>query len=106
MSNEFIIPTKSNPIFKAECDYFGYIETNVYKDALMRNNTTSVFEISFMDSVNELHKWIKENEYILNEYPKCKFNIYAVDGSCDKFGEYVMKKVYTISATKAKKYLI
>ena len=100
MNDEFIIPTKANPVFKAECDYFGYIETGVYKDALMSNTTTSVFEISFMGAVNELHKWIKENEYILNEYPKCKFNIYAVDGCNDKFGDYIMKKVYTISVKK------
>ena len=104
-TSNYITPTKKNILFKAECDYFGYIENTIYKDMLIGNCVTSTFATSYIDAVNMLHEWIKENDWVKKEYPKAKFNIYSVDGSLDKNGERLDKKVYTISASKAKKFI-
>jgi len=101
--SKYIIPTKEKPVFKAECDFFGYID-GPYKDHIIGNCVSNTFGVDFAMSINYLHKWIKDSDAI-NNWPKCKFNLYVIDGSTDKYGDPVMKKVYTISASKAKKYL-
>lgn len=103
-TSNYIIPTKKYPVYIAECDYFGYIETSYYKNSNVNGSICSTFELRYKDAVNKLHEWIIEGKDILNEYPKCKFNIYLVDGTMDKYGTK-RKKVYTISAVKAKKLL-
>ena len=103
--SNYIIPTKKNPVYTAECDYFGYIETEFYKDLFVNNSYCSTFALNYKDAVNKLHEWIIDNKNILNEYPKCKFNISLVDGTIDKYNNKKEKKVYTISAIKAKKLL-
>ncbi len=110
-NQEYIILTKDNPIFIAECDYFGNIEETMYKDWLIEelNLVGRTFATNFAHAVNKLHEWIIEaNEEwgVLKEYPKCKFNIWVVDGAVIKNGQDVRKKVYSISASKAKKYLL
>lgn len=102
--NKYIIPTKENPVFLAECDYFGYID-GIYKRHLVGNCVSDTFGIDFTKSVNDLHEWIKESEAV-TDYPKCKFNLYVKDGTLDKDGDSIMKKVYTISASKAKRFLL
>lgn len=72
----------------------------------VNNCSFDTFGISFAESVNDLHKWIQKNKGILKEYPKCKFELYAVDGSIDNHGDFIARKVYTITASKAKKYLL
>ena len=53
-----------------------------------------------------MHKWIQDNPEFINEYPKSKFTIEAIDGSLRKDGDYASVKVYEITAAKAKKYLL
>ena len=105
---EYIIPTKKNPVFSASCDWFGRIEENFYKmwNIPGINLVGNTFSTDFADAVTRLHEWIKENKHVLNEYPKSKFTIDVIDGSFNKFGDYSSKVVYTISAAKAKKYII
>lgn len=106
---EYITPTKENPVFVADNDYFGYIE-GVYKDYKVDNGENSsvgaTFGTSFTQAVNDLHEWIKEADYLLKEHPKSKFSIYAVSGEMGKYDQPRQIKVYTISAAKAKKYLL
>lgn len=104
-TSNYIIPTKKNPVYTAECDYFGYIETRFYKDLIVNNSICSTFELNYKNAVNKLHEWIIDNKNVLNEYPKCKFNIELIDGTINKYNGTKRKKVYTISANKAKKLL-
>lgn len=103
-TSKYITPTKKNPIFTAECDFFGYIETKYYKDFVVDNSYCATFALYYKDAVNKLHEWIIDNEKILSLYPKCKFNIYLIDGTMGKYGKKE-EKVYTIRASKAKKLL-
>lgn len=102
---KYIVPTRKNPLFQATCSYFGTIETNVYKNALIGNTTTSVFACSYVEAITELHNWIETNWWCIDENPKCKFEIMMLDGSVDKYGEIERRAVYTISARKAGKLL-
>jgi len=108
--SNYIKPTKQNPVFVAKNSYWGYIEQNVYKMWNVKNEQYNLvgctFAVNYADAINNLHDWIIENKGILNEVPKCNFTIQCVDGTVNKFGEPVYKKVYTISASKAKKYLL
>lgn len=106
MSNSTITPTKKNPTFTASCTYFGAIENGSYKNTEVNNSTTDTFAISFAEAVTELHNWIKLNDWAVLENPKCKFEIYSIDGTLDKWGETKRVKVYSISAAKAKKYIL
>jgi hypothetical protein len=106
---EYIRPTKDNPVFVASCDYFGYIEESTWKDYLVEtsrgDSVGRTFALHYKQAVNRLHEWIQENPEVLASYPKCKFDILLVDGTYDKFDSAIQKKVYTISATKAKQLL-
>ncbi len=107
---DFITPTKERPIFKALNTYFGYIETGVYKDWEINDGTNYIggrtFALSFADAVNRLHDWIKENQWALDSQYKASFEIYVFYGDLDKYGSPVDQKVYSISASKAKKFLL
>ena len=104
-TKEYITPTKENPIFIASCDHFGNI-AGPYKDWRIEGVCCGdTFAVTFAGAINDLHEWLKENRDLLDEFPKSKFEIYVVDGTV-KGGEFVDKKVYSISASKAKKYLI
>lgn len=107
--NKYIRPTKKSPVFVAQCDWFGFIEENLWKEYLVNTpdggHIGRTFAIRYHDAVNGLHEWIKENPETLKEYPKCKFDILLVDGSWDRHNDPVRKKVYTISAAKAKQLL-
>jgi hypothetical protein len=104
-NSDYIIPTKEHPVFLADCDYIGYID-GTYKKHLLGNCSSDTFGIDFAKAVNDLHEWIKEHSHLIEEYPKCKFNLYISDGSLDKYDDAIRKKVYTISARKAKKLLM
>ena len=108
-TQDYITPTKESPIFVAECDWFGFIGGSLYKEYIVNENDGQscgeTFSLHFKDSVNRLHEWIENNENTLKEYPKCKFNIYMINGSLDKDGRKKYEKVYTITASKAKKLL-
>lgn len=109
-TTDYITPTKQSPVFVAECDYFGFIEEGFYKDYCIESNNCShcgaTFELHYTDAIISLHKWIKEHRYVLDEYPKCNFNIYLVDGTMNtKWDQQKETKVYSISAKKAKQLL-
>lgn len=105
IEKEYIIPTKQDPVFQADCDHFGYIETGIWKSHLVGNCTSSTFALDFTEAIVELHQWILDNEWILTEYPKAKFGIGIIDGSVDKNGDAIKKQVYSISVAKAKRLL-
>ena len=109
-TNDYITPTKQSPVFVATCDYFGYIEELRYKDYSIADEADNcqhvgrTFGIHFKDAVNRLHEWIQDNPHVIKEYPKCKFDIFLLDGSMDRY-QTKQVKVYTISARKAKQLL-
>ncbi len=107
VTREHIIPTKQVPVFMAHCDYFGYIEAGYYKNYYIPGAHTcgSTFDICYQSAVNRLHQWIIDNPGVISDYPKCKFELYAIDGTV-KGDKHVVTKVYEISAAKAKKYLL
>ena len=106
---EFITPTKKNPIFIASCDYFGYIEESTCKEYLVNTpdggTIGRTFALHYKEAINRLHEWIQENPEVLKSYPKCKFTVSLVNGTYDRFNSPVQKKLYTLSASKAKQLL-
>ena len=104
---DYIIPTKNEPIFQAECDHFGFIEDGFYKYAKVGNGITSVFALTYSEAINKLHEYLQKDNYgkeIIEEYPKAKFSIYEVDGRTGSNDETLSKTVYTLTASKIKKY--
>lgn len=108
-TQDYIRPTKKSPVFIAVCDWFGNIEEERYKDYEIKTDgywcVGSTFGISFRGSVNRLHEWIQDNPTVVKDYPKCKFEIYLLDGTVTK-DKSNQVKVYSISASKAKKLLL
>jgi len=109
MEATHITPTKENPVFIANCDWFGNIG-GIYKDYLIDTDKIQTcgqtFALSYSDAINKLHEWIKENTETLEAYPKCKFEIFLIDGTIDtKWNLPKQRKVYTISAKNAKAWL-
>jgi hypothetical protein len=108
-TEEFLRPTRKNPVFVADCDWFGFIEENLYKrwELPDRNGTIggNTFSLHFTDAITRLHEWIIENKHVLKEYPKSKFSIYLINGSFNRFKEVKHQKVYTITARNAAKLL-
>ena len=105
-ATDYIRPTKANPIFIAECNYFGFIEDgNLWKEYEMetRDGLTGgyTWEIYYEKAIIRLHNWLKENKEAITEYPKAKYTIYLLDGSLDKRGERKLEKVYEITTKKA-----
>lgn len=109
-TQDFITPTKEDPIFVAQCDYIGRIERSLYKesrvDAGEYVSCMNTFSLSYTDGITALHEWIQENSWTVKEYPKCKFILAMVDGSLNKYEEVKEVTVYSISASKAKKLII
>ena len=106
-NQEYITPTKQSPVFTAYSDYFGVLERSTYKRALISDCTYCVFATSYIDAVNELHEWIKNDyEWMAKEIKSNhKFEIYIMDGSVDKYGDAIQKSVYSISIAKCKKLI-
>lgn len=103
----YIIPTKRNPIFQACCDYFGFLEGGTYKPFIIsdedsdRFSTGATFATSYLDAINRLHETIKEDyQHLAESAPKCKFEIYLIDGTLDKHGETKRRTIYSISVKK------
>lgn len=106
-NNEYIIPTNDNPIFKAEDDHSGWIDRNMYKDALIGDICTSVFATSYEDAILSLHNWIRENkEYIMSQPLKAKYSILSTVGKLNKHDEVEYYNVYSITNRRARKYLL
>lgn len=107
-NQDYITPTKHEPIFKAYCTAFGYIELGIYKDWYVKSAGVvgSTFALTFESAVNMLHAWIKDHKDFVKKETNCKFVIYAMDGRVDKRGDAVEESVYSIGVEKAKKYLL
>jgi len=84
-------------IFKAECDYFGYLEGNYKAIETEEGVIVTPFAYDFTDAITKLHKAILENDFD-KTFPKAKFNIYLIGATSEKD-----QKVYTISSSKFKK---
>lgn len=102
---EYITPTKQRPVFTASCNHFGSIERSLYKDWNINNSVGRTFSLSYSNAVNDLHEWIKDNQWVIKEYPKCKLEIEVIDGTINKYNEPKRIVVYSISASKAKRFL-
>lgn len=111
-ANEYITPTKESPVFSAECNYFGYIEEARYKDYCIHTDKDNcdhlgrTWALDFTSAIVRLHEWIRYNADVLTEYPKCKFTIFLLDGSVDKYGDPVHYPVYSITAKNCKRFLL
>lgn len=105
-ANSNIEVTKQNPVFIASCNHFGYLERTLYKRWIIGNRTGYTWALNYTDAINELHSWIKDNEWAIKEYPKCTFDIFRIDGTLNKYQEISEEKVYSISAAKAKKLIL
>ena len=105
-----LTPTKESPIFLAECSAFGFIEENIYKEAQIEVgdciHCMPTFAISFTKAITKLHEWIIENKDFWLEYGHAAtFTIYAIDGTIEN-DNVIEKKVYSITSSKANKYLL
>lgn len=101
---------KRAPIL-ASCDYFGTIERGMYKEHTLSNPKADYrtvfqpFAWNYIDAVNSLHEWIQENAWCIDEYPKCKFELFKMTNRLDKHGDYIRVRLYSITANKAKMLL-
>lgn len=104
--NEYIKPTKDNPIFKCYNDYFGYIEDTIYKDWEIHEGDLWIvgrtFAINLSNAILKLHDYIKEHQEYIEA--NSKFTIVMVDGTLNKYGEINEKKCYSISMKQAKQF--
>lgn len=105
--NEYVIPTKERPIFKALCSDFGYIESGIYKDwSIVSDKYNCIgltFALNLTDAITALHKFIAEYP---NINKKSKFEIFMCDGTTDKYGEHIQILAYSITFKKAKLFKI
>ena len=108
MPQDYIIPTKKNPVFTAVCTDFGYIEKRMYKNWRIFkegiiNQNGDTFALTYFDAVRYLHEWVQEHDTYVRECKNVKFRIEMIDGSLDRFGDVIYQEVYCITASKAKK---
>ena len=104
MDKDYIIPTTKEPVFTAYCDDFGCIEGSFYKDWSINNICGNTYATNLTDAIVELHdfiKWYAKNESSFRK--KSTFYIELIDGSVDKNGDVIKKKVYSINGATAKK---
>lgn len=106
MENEYIIPTKENPVFQVVNAYEGYIVNDylTYKEWSIKNNERWVVgettATNLPDAMQALFAHIRMNDW----KQKASYVIEMIDGSCDKFGDPVYTKVYKITMKQAKKF--
>lgn len=103
----YITPTKENPVFKAYCTDFGYIEQDFYKRWEVKYESVwcvgSTFSLDLTDAIIRLHEFIKSYK---GQNPNTRYEIYLVDGTTDKHGNLKDTKVYSISEKNAKNWKI
>ena len=61
------------------------------------------FSYNFTEAIVALHELIKDWDF--KTYPKMKFELYTIDG-VDKYGELKLTSIYTLTASKAKKFIL
>ena len=101
-------PTKEYPVFIAQNNYTGDCIGGLYQNWEIKNDqcwicgvTTAV---TLTNAIKILHEYIRDNNEYMDE--NTKFDIYMLDGTCNKFGEPTMVKCYSISIKKAKQFRI
>lgn len=109
-AQDYCIPTKQYPVFRATCTAFGSIETGLYKMWNVKteeyNMVGDTFACNFTDAVNFLHEWLKENKEDVDQLNhKTRFYITIIDGSINKYQEVIEREVYSIDWFKVKKYI-
>lgn len=103
---KYIVASKENKVFVAACTAFGSIETNVFKNWTVGNCSGATFGTNYATAVNDLHTWIENHPWLLDENKYCDFQITMIDGSLDKNGEVNHKKVYSISKKFIKDFIL
>lgn len=103
--NQYITPTKENPIFKAHCSDFGYIEQEFYKCWEIRTKELwligNTFSTNLTNAIVRLHEFMKSYEPATS---KTKYEIFFFDGTIDKYGNSKEIKVYSITEANARKW--
>ena len=103
---DYIHPTKENPIFKCWNNYLGYIENTIYKEWEIHEGEVlvvgSTFETNLSRAIVKLHDYIREYQEDIE--PKSSFTILMVNGSFNKYGEINETKCYSISMKQAKQF--
>jgi len=106
MTKDYITPTKDNPVFISQNMYSGYIIDSEYKDWESKNEQYWVCgettALTLTDAIEAIHKHIQNCKEYIN--PDTKFDVYMLDGTCDKYGEPIRTKCYSISMKQAKKF--
>lgn len=107
MENEYIIPTKENPVFTCTNNYWGYTECYTWKGwRIMNEEGGSIggdtWSVRLDLAISSLFDYIKENREDIPE--ESKFEIEMIDGRVDKWGDPIRTKVYSISMKQAKKF--
>ena len=106
IKNEYIIPTKENPVFRVVNAYEGYIVNDylTYKEWSIKNDkrwmTGETTSPNLPGAMEALFDHIKSNP----DKVKAKYVVEMIDGSCDKFGDVIYIPVYKITMKQAKKY--
>jgi len=106
IKNEYIIPTKENPVFRVVNAYEGYTvnDFGTYKDWSIKNDkrwaTGETTAPNLPDAMQALFAHIRMNDW----KQKASYVIEMIDGSCDKFGDVIYIPVYKITMKQAKKY--
>lgn len=105
-NNEYIIPTKENPVFQVLNMYEGYIvnDHNTYKDWSIKNENAWVVgettATTLPGAMQALFSHIESNP----DKERAKYVIEMIDGTCDKYGGPIRVPVYKISMRQAKKF--
>lgn len=103
--SKYITPTTKDPVFSAYCSVFGSIETNYYKDYMVNFCIGSTFATNYIDAVNNLHQWIKENrDFVIKN--KASFELSLINGNIDKYGDILHTKIYKLSFKTIKSLIL
>lgn len=102
ITTDYITPTKENPIFRAICSDFGYIEDNQYKKYETLSRIGNTFHIYFDKAIEKLFGFIREykGNYVIKN--NTKFEIEMIWGEEDKYQNILYKKVFSISGKQLK----
>tara|TARA_R110000822_G_C15045817_1_gene465858 strand:+ start:333 stop:617 length:285 start_codon:yes stop_codon:yes gene_type:complete len=91
-------------IFARERNYFGAIDRGMYKSVDVGGDCVAEpFSYNFTEAIVELHELVKDWDF--KTYPKMKFELYTIDGT-DNYGELKITSIYTLTAAKAKKFIL
>lgn len=104
----FITPTKENPVFVVQNMYSGYCVGSAYKEweiktdnCLVGGLTTS---LNLTGAIEAAHEYVHENYPYYDQ--DVRVEVQMIDGTLDKYGDPKRIKAYSISFREAKKFRI